>query len=723
MSILTSGRLRHPSAPTTPPRLLRLLTLGGVFLVGCGGDTGTDPDPDPPEQTTTSRLTVRIQPGSMGADAPFPVQPVIEIQDTIGNRLTNDNSTLVTATIASGSGTLQGQTSVTASGGVISYLNLGISGDPANYRLAFTAEGFVPDTSVAFSLYSGSVDSLTIGVEGSSMVLENGASLVVPRDAVDGEIMVTFRDTTGVTPFYNGLSDGGYVLNLSILRTDTRFSSTDSVRLAIPIDETRLSGGTQYIRAEFSNLPGESFVARAVLRGSDTLSIALPASGLAELNTDVLGDQVLLYPEEVDTAAQGTSVGGPIAGESVGSPLGWLDDVECNEHPLRRSPSSKVPAPGLDVAIVLVHGWDPDIANCDSFEDLAHPGEAYFAKLLAVLEPSIGDEYPIFAYTYDSYLNYGGSGLGLAVRIAELQDQMEFRTIVLIGHSMGGLVSRSAVRHLENLGHSELVSGVITLGTPHLGTPYPSMFLAKVFTTVESPGGQSLRPENALSGEEEVPLFAYGGDISVRSQPPVGKYGILHDILCLKLGDIDCQSDGVVPLESAIPSFIALGTAEPVLPYTHRELYEGIRKEGNAEDEFYQSILSNIAALTPGEISVTVSGPSSVTGVITTGGDLRCGPTRQATATGNTGARALWETYVTVITSPIQFEFAPQTASWDSETRGRVSDIFVDEVQSHSTFFTYSPARPFSLEYRYSYTVEATGELKSARYSYTCNLP
>jgi triacylglycerol esterase/lipase EstA (alpha/beta hydrolase family) len=58
-------------------------------------------------------------------------------------------------------------------------------------------------------------------------------------------------------------------------------------------------------------------------------------------------------------------------------------------------------------------------------------------------------------------------GRQLAERIQQVLSETGAAQVLLIGHSMGGLVSRAAVlRH----GQAEHVAGIVTLGTPHFGT-------------------------------------------------------------------------------------------------------------------------------------------------------------------------------------------------------------------------------------------------------------
>jgi hypothetical protein len=72
-----------------------------------------------------NRLVVlRQPPSSATAGAAFATQPQVRIEDQFGNLRTSDNSTVVSVARNLGSGSLQGPTNVTASGGVVSFTNV-----------------------------------------------------------------------------------------------------------------------------------------------------------------------------------------------------------------------------------------------------------------------------------------------------------------------------------------------------------------------------------------------------------------------------------------------------------------------------------------------------------------------------------------------------------------------------------------------------------------------
>src|SRR5206468_826019 len=72
-----------------------------------------------------SRLTIATQPSATAtAGAAFAQQPVIRIEDSLGNLISSDNSTVVTASRVTGTGALQGTTAFTAVNGLVTFTNL-----------------------------------------------------------------------------------------------------------------------------------------------------------------------------------------------------------------------------------------------------------------------------------------------------------------------------------------------------------------------------------------------------------------------------------------------------------------------------------------------------------------------------------------------------------------------------------------------------------------------
>lgn len=81
---------------------------------------------------------------------------------------------------------------------------------------------------------------------------------------------------------------------------------------------------------------------------------------------------------------------------------------------------------------------------------------------------------PLYLH-YNSGLPIADNGQALAGRLQQLVDQwpVPVEQIVIVGHSMGGLLARSARAHAERDGHGWVKSldRMVFLGTPHHGSP------------------------------------------------------------------------------------------------------------------------------------------------------------------------------------------------------------------------------------------------------------
>ncbi len=93
-------------------------TAGDPLFAGTSGTFTVGPGP-------ATQLVISVQPGTPAtAGIAFTPQPSVSIQDANGNVVTSDNSTIVTAALASGVGPLQGTLTATAINGVAAFANL-----------------------------------------------------------------------------------------------------------------------------------------------------------------------------------------------------------------------------------------------------------------------------------------------------------------------------------------------------------------------------------------------------------------------------------------------------------------------------------------------------------------------------------------------------------------------------------------------------------------------
>lgn len=87
-----------------------------------------------------------------------------------------------------------------------------------------------------------------------------------------------------------------------------------------------------------------------------------------------------------------------------------------------------------------------------------------YGDLCETLEDEFGDTYDVVFFPYDWRM----SNSTTASKLATFIDDQGYNEVVLVAHSMGGLV---ASYYLRTAAHRNLVDKLITIGTPYLGSP------------------------------------------------------------------------------------------------------------------------------------------------------------------------------------------------------------------------------------------------------------
>ncbi len=146
---------------------------GGGFLAGPSNSIAVSPGP-------VSKLVIQTQPAPAAtAGVKLATQPVIDEVDRFGNLETGDNSTMITASIASGSGPLQGTTTATVAGGVATFANL--ADDVAGaVTLDFSGDGLNVGPSIGIAISPGPSYALLIHTQPSTTATAGAALFTQP---------------------------------------------------------------------------------------------------------------------------------------------------------------------------------------------------------------------------------------------------------------------------------------------------------------------------------------------------------------------------------------------------------------------------------------------------------------------------------------------------------------------------------------------------------------
>jgi hypothetical protein len=150
---------------------------------------------------TAAKLGIATQPSATAsAGAALTQEPVIDIQDSGGNTITSNAST-VTATLTSGGGTVVNGTAV-AIAGVATFSNLTLNAPAAAYTLTFTDGGLTSAVSTTITVGAGAAAKLVITTQPSATTA-SGAVLaqqpVVKVEDVGGNAILGNTSTVTAT--------------------------------------------------------------------------------------------------------------------------------------------------------------------------------------------------------------------------------------------------------------------------------------------------------------------------------------------------------------------------------------------------------------------------------------------------------------------------------------------------------------------------------------------
>jgi|GEM_PF-1970457 len=186
VATIASGTGGTLSGTTTAAAIAGVATFTNLQITGTAGPFTLTFTPTSLTAVTSGSLTlsfgaatasaITTHPSGAVSGVDFTGQPIIRIVDANGNSVTNSTVNVV-ATIASGTGTLSGTTTVAAIAGVATFTNLQITGTAGPFTLTFTPTSLTAVTSSPFTLMFGTATASAITTHPSGAV--NGVNFTV----------------------------------------------------------------------------------------------------------------------------------------------------------------------------------------------------------------------------------------------------------------------------------------------------------------------------------------------------------------------------------------------------------------------------------------------------------------------------------------------------------------------------------------------------------------
>jgi uncharacterized repeat protein (TIGR02543 family) len=218
-----------------------------------------------------SAAAITTQPVGGASGSLLGTQPVIRIVDSGGNTVSS-SSVNVVASIASGTGTLSGTTTVAASSGIATFTNLVITGTAGNFTLIFTPTSLTAATSNSISITVGAATKVAITLasvgtqrrtafttqpqisiqDASNNTITSSSALVTATISAGATLLgtTTATATSGVATFMNLGIDSGTV--------GTNYTITYAVTGLTPATATITLSGTTCDGTSFTCQVGDT---------------------------------------------------------------------------------------------------------------------------------------------------------------------------------------------------------------------------------------------------------------------------------------------------------------------------------------------------------------------------------------------------------------------------------------------------------------------------------
>lgn len=239
--------------------------------------------------------------------------------------------------------------------------------------------------------------------------------------------------------------------------------------------------------------------------------------------------------------------------------LSGMSPAAADDASTAGCPPQPDPVPGnlSERPVIYVHGW------LGAAQPNAGPAELLTGKL--------GPGYHVLSFNYSWANQEWGASEKTRTCLAEYISKASSAykasgadgRVLAVGHSMGGIVIRSAAAVLADNGEASSLAGVVTLGTPHQGSPWGGTVYADLLQRLNGLTGGTPLPAAASSAAQclgwprasscaAVPYLPEGTRIAtIGSQITIRR--TLFDLPLIKspTADIPLFGDSIVPALSA----------------------------------------------------------------------------------------------------------------------------------------------------------------------------
>lgn len=202
-------------ASVAPNGVLTATTVGTATITArANGVAGTSSVTVLPG--VVARLVIRTQPSGASAGAALLTSPLIELRDAAGN-LATTSTTTVTASLASGGGTLSGTTTVGSTAGTATFAGLTVAGLVGLRTVSFSTTSVTPVVSDPFDLLPGVAAALAFRTRPLGGGLNSVFSTQPVIEVRDASTNVVPSATNAITASL--LAGGGTLVGSSVVAT------------------------------------------------------------------------------------------------------------------------------------------------------------------------------------------------------------------------------------------------------------------------------------------------------------------------------------------------------------------------------------------------------------------------------------------------------------------------------------------------------------------------